>query len=115
MIRFVLSVISVNLYNDQTRCFVDRMGKYFSSLVEGAALQMKVAGFDTGGANGANFGVGCRVVAGDHAVPAFGNDLAVAHDDSTERATFTGFAAPGRQFDGAGEEIIVVMHRLRTP
>lgn len=33
MIRFVLSVISVNLYNDQTRCFVDRMGKYFSSLL----------------------------------------------------------------------------------
>ena len=38
MIRFVLSVISVNLYNDQTRCFVDRMGKYFSSLL-GAVLQ----------------------------------------------------------------------------
>jgi len=35
MIRFVLSVISVNLYNDQTRCFVDRMGKYFSSLLKG--------------------------------------------------------------------------------
>jgi len=35
MIRFVLSVISVNLYNDQTRCFVDRMGKYFSSLLGG--------------------------------------------------------------------------------
>jgi hypothetical protein len=35
MIRFVLSVISVNLYNDQTRCFVDRMGKYFSSLLSG--------------------------------------------------------------------------------
>ncbi|WP_434513739.1 hypothetical protein AB6Q56_14045 [Dechloromonas sp. ARDL1] len=34
MIRFVLSVISVNLYNDQTRCFVDRMGKYFSSLLD---------------------------------------------------------------------------------
>jgi len=33
MIRFVLSVISVNLYNDQTRCFVDKMGKYFSSLL----------------------------------------------------------------------------------
>lgn len=33
MIRFVLSVISVNLYNDQTRCFVDRMRKYFSSLL----------------------------------------------------------------------------------
>lgn len=33
MIRFVLSVISVNLYNDQTRCFVNRMGKYFSSLL----------------------------------------------------------------------------------
>jgi len=40
MIRFVLSVISVNLYNDQTRCFVDRMGKYFSSLLSFAdALQ----------------------------------------------------------------------------
>ncbi len=35
MIRFVLSAISVNLYNDQTRCFVDRMGKYFSSLLKG--------------------------------------------------------------------------------
>ncbi len=38
MIRFVLSVISVNLYNDQTRCFVDRMGKYFSSLLEPGKL-----------------------------------------------------------------------------
>ncbi|HQO30044.1 MAG TPA: hypothetical protein PKY22_11055, partial [Accumulibacter sp.] len=39
MIRFVLSVISVNLYNDQTRCFVDRMGKYFSSLLGEAARE----------------------------------------------------------------------------
>jgi len=40
MIRFVLSVISVNLYNDQTRCFVDRMRKYFSSLLMGVGFSV---------------------------------------------------------------------------
>jgi len=45
MIRFVLSVISVNLYNDQTRCFVDRMGKYFSSLLDEVASPSLVFGF----------------------------------------------------------------------
>ena len=38
----------------------------------------------TGGADGADFGVGGRVVAGDDAVPAFGDDLAVAHDDRAD-------------------------------
>jgi len=33
MIPFVLSAISVNLYNDRTGSFVDRMGRYFSSLL----------------------------------------------------------------------------------
>ena len=44
MIRFVLSVISVNLYNDQTRCFVDRMGKYFSSLLGQDVASAKIKG-----------------------------------------------------------------------
>ncbi len=87
----------------------------FAGGVQRAATQMKVAALGTCGANGANLGVGSGVVAGDDAVPTFGDDPAIAHDDGTERAAFAGFATPGRQFDGAGEEIIVVMHCLRTP
>ena len=71
-----------------------------------------MAELGTGGANGAHFGVGGGVVTGQDAVPAFGNDLAVAYDDGAERAAFARFAADTRQFDGARQEKIIGVHVL---
>ena len=70
-------------------------------------MQVKVVRSGAGGADGADFGMGRGVVAGDDAVPAFGDYFAVAHDDGAEGATFAVFAALPGQFDGAGEKLVI--------
>src|SRR5574343_934633 len=60
--------------------------------IQGAAGQMKVPECRTSRANGTDFSMSCRVVAGNHPVPAFGHDAAFTDDYGTKRATIAGFA-----------------------
>jgi len=71
---------------------------------------MEAVDRSTGAADGADFGMGGWVVAGDNPVPALGNDLSLTHDHGAEGAALAEFAAFLRQFDGAGEEKIVLIH-----
>src|SRR5574343_1030531 len=61
--------------------------------IQGAAGQMKVPECRTSRANGTDFSMSCRVVAGNHPVPAFGHYAAFAYDHSAKRAAIAGFAA----------------------
>ena len=85
---------------------------WFAGSVERAASEVKVAELVTGGTNGADFGMGGGIATGDDTVPAFGNDPAVAHYHRAEWAAFAGLAAESRQFNGAVQEKIIVVHVL---
>jgi len=82
----------------------------FAGSVKRGFWQVEAVDRGTRGTDRHDFRVRRRVAAYHDLVPAFANDLFVADDDGTERAALAEFAAFSRQFDGAGEKLIVGVH-----
>ena len=66
-----------------------------------------------GAANDVDFGMCGGVAAVDDAVPAFGNDIPVEHDEGAEWTAIAAAAALAGEVDGAGEKLIIRIHGCR--
>ncbi len=87
-------------------------GAGFAGGVEGAAGEVKLAGFLAGSADGIDFCVGGGVVVDDDTVPGFSQDKAVADDQRTKWPAIALLAPFLGEFNGAGEENFIRIHGL---